>query len=120
MSSLWYRNVQNWRLIQILWICLKRSFQKTKTRRKAGFWWLIEYFHNPCYYRYAMTRQLPADQRDRQAEKIMEWGNLVFLGLVVTQILSDAIDVPAALVGVVAFAGAYFIAEQIMKGGGKK
>ncbi len=63
---------------------------------------------------------LTKDQRNRQAEKIMEWGNLVFLGLVVTQVLSNTIDLPAALVGIIVFAGAYFIAEQIMKGGGKK
>lgn len=32
-----------------------------------------------------MTKQLSADQRGRIAEKVMEWGNLVFVGTAIAQ-----------------------------------
>ena len=35
-----------------------------------------------------MAKPLTADQRGRIAEKMMEWGNLVFTGLVISQVVS--------------------------------
>ena len=64
--------------------------------------------------------KLTPDQRDRVAEKIMEWGNLAFIGLVIAQIIpGDLVDPRAAYFGVAALVGAYFVADQIMRGGGK-
>jgi hypothetical protein len=34
-----------------------------------------------------MSKQFTNDQQGRIAEKIMEWGNLVFVGLVIAQIV---------------------------------
>ena len=47
----------------------------------------------------------------------MEWGNLVFAGLVIAQAFSVQFDYARALVGVAVFAGAYSVADRIMRGG---
>ncbi len=66
-----------------------------------------------------MTKQLAPDQRGRVAEKIMEWGNLVFTGLVISQVVPGPPLNPAMIViGVASIAGAYWLAVWMMKGGG--
>ena len=62
-------------------------------------------------------KQLKTDQRGRVAEKIMEWGSLVFAGLVIAQAFSLQFDYARALVGAAVFAGAYLVADRIMRGG---
>ena len=67
-----------------------------------------------------MAKQLTADQSGRVAEKIMEWGNLVFIGLVITQVIPGPFSNPAiVVVGVVNIASAYLFAIRLMKGGGE-
>ena len=59
------------------------------------------------------------DQRGRIAEKVMEWGNLVFVGLVIAQAVPGGLfDFRVALFGVAGLVGAYFVASRMMKGGG--
>ncbi|MBI2029054.1 hypothetical protein HYT02_01420 [Candidatus Gottesmanbacteria bacterium] len=48
----------------------------------------------------------------------MEWGNLVFVGLVVTQAFADEFKLVIAVLGVIALIGAYLVSFLIMKGGG--
>lgn len=67
-----------------------------------------------CYAVGAMAK-LTNDERGRIAEKVMEIGNLVFVALVVGQILSNRIDLLAALSGIVVFVLAYSIAYYIMQ-----
>ena len=57
--------------------------------------------------------------RGRLAQGIMAWGNLVFVGLVLAQALSDQKDYTLAGAGALLFVGAYLFAQQIMKGGEK-
>lgn len=65
-----------------------------------------------------MAKRLSADQRQSAAEKFMEWGNLVFAGLVIAQVLSqDAFDFRVAVLGTVLFAFAYGMAFRYMRGG---
>ncbi len=48
----------------------------------------------------------------------MEWGNLVFAGLVVTQAIShDGINFPVAIIGVLVFAASYAVAIRYLRGG---
>lgn len=49
----------------------------------------------------------------------MDWGNLVFVGLVIGQIVpgTGAFRTGAAISGVVSFAGAYQVAYLVLKGG---
>jgi hypothetical protein len=65
-----------------------------------------------------MAQRLSDDQRKQLAEKIMDWGNLVFVGLTITQAFES---VPYALgrviVGLVVIAGAYGFALMLTKGG---
>lgn len=66
-----------------------------------------------------MAKRLTEDQRGRLAEKIMEWGNLAFVGLVIAQIIPPVgFSLRVTVVGILAIAGAYLIAISIMKGGG--
>lgn len=65
-------------------------------------------------------RKLSKDDRGRIAEKIMELGNFIFLGLVVVQILpKESVDLKAMIVGTIVLAGAYYFSYKLMKGGGK-
>ena len=65
-----------------------------------------------------MAEPLTLDQRGRVAEKIMEWGNLVFVGLVIAQIVpGPGFSWPVAISGLIIFAGAYFVAHRLMRGG---
>ena len=67
-----------------------------------------------------MGKRLTNDQRGRIAEKIMEWGNLVFAGLVIAQIVPgmSLFNPILMLIGIVSLAGAYGLAYGLMKGGG--
>jgi len=70
---------------------------------------------------FLMAKQLTLDQRGRLAEKVMEWGNLVFAGLVIGQLISGApFNLQIALGGIIGISGAYIVAILVMKGGGKK
>ena len=63
-------------------------------------------------------RKLTGSQRTRVAEKIMDFGNLVFIGLVIAQAVPGPISKPLyTLVGMVTITTAYLFALRIMKGG---
>ncbi|HUN06255.1 MAG TPA: hypothetical protein PLQ56_06625 [Aggregatilineales bacterium] len=65
-----------------------------------------------------MVRKLKDTQRQSVAEKFMEWGNLVFAGLVIGQALSPTgFNLAIAFVGILLFALAYGIALRYMRGG---
>lgn len=66
-----------------------------------------------------MSMRFTVDQRGRFAEKIMELGNLVFVGLVIGQVVpgTGAFRLGMAITGIVDLAGAYLVAYYIMKGG---
>lgn len=68
-----------------------------------------------------MRRQLSRTQWDRVAEKLMELGNLIFIGLVVTQAVSGvAFNPRIASIGSITIIISYVIAYLLMrKGGGK-
>jgi hypothetical protein len=76
----------------------------------------VRYGENSRSSQQQMDRE--ADDRGRLAEKLMEWGNLVFAGLVIAQAFSDKFDFVLAFVGAVVFAGAYFFAYWLTRGGG--
>ena len=64
-----------------------------------------------------MARQLTVGQRERVAEKIMDWGNLIFIGMVVAQVVPGPLSEPVLIpVGIVGIAGAYLFAIRLMKG----
>lgn len=63
-------------------------------------------------------KKLSGDQRGRVGEKIMEWGNLLFAGLVIGQFVTPTpFRLSLAFVGAVGMLGAYFIAVLLMRGG---
>lgn len=65
-------------------------------------------------------KRFTVDQRGRIAEKLMELGNLIFVGLILGQALADnPFDFRMASVGGVGMLMLYFVAIRIMKGGGK-
>jgi hypothetical protein len=68
-----------------------------------------------------MLSRLTTNQRDRVAEKVMEWGNLVFVGLVIAQLVPGTEPFQPGMVvsGLGGIALAYRFATLIMKGGGK-
>jgi len=67
-----------------------------------------------------MSRLKP-NQLEKIAEKIMEWGNLVFVGMVVSQFVPGVdFSVEYAIIGYVALITAYFVATQMMGRGGDK
>ena len=47
----------------------------------------------------------------------MDRGNLVFGGLEIAQAFSVSFDYGMAFVGVAVFAGTYFVADRMMRGG---
>lgn len=65
-------------------------------------------------------RSKKGENKRQRAGKIMDWGNLVFGGLVVAQAFSPQKDFLLAVIGIVVFAGAYYYAHQITKGGENK
>lgn len=68
-----------------------------------------------------MRKRLTVDQRGRIAEKVMEWGNLVFIGLVISQVISGPpFKLIPAMAGVVGIVLAYVAGIKFMKKGGGK
>jgi hypothetical protein len=66
-----------------------------------------------------MAKRLTANQRTLVAEKILEWGNLVFVGLVIAQFVPGPLsDFYLVIAGIGSIAGAYWIGLRIMRGGG--
>ena len=63
--------------------------------------------------------KLNRTDRRQIAAKAMDWGNLVFIGLVIAQLIpgDQPINVPLILLGFFGMASAYYIAELTMKGG---
>lgn len=62
---------------------------------------------------------LTLKQRQLFAEKVMEWGNLVFVGLVIAQFVPGTTPFRFGLLiaGLLNFLGAYWIAFYVTKGG---
>ena len=67
----------------------------------------------------AKNVQLTPEQRDKFAEKFMDWGNLVFAGLVVAQIVPGTSPFRPGMyvVGLTSITGAYLVAYLLMRGG---
>jgi len=66
----------------------------------------------------ARGKQLTDTERGKIGEKIMDWGNLVFVGLAITQVFSGVpLTLVRVVVGACALAGAYWFAIRLMKGG---
>lgn len=68
-----------------------------------------------------MSSGLMKNNRDVFAEKTMDWGNLVFVGLVIGQLVPGSSPFRLALfiLGVLGMAGAYAFAYILLKGGGR-
>ncbi len=68
-----------------------------------------------------MSAGLTKNNRDIFAEKTMDWGNLVFVGLVIGQLVPGSSPFRLALfiLGVLGMAGAYAFAYFLLKGGGQ-
>ncbi len=64
-----------------------------------------------------MTRKLSTKQRDLIAEKLMEWGNLVFTGLVIAQLVPGIASFQwrFAIAGLLGIAIAYSAGIALMK-----
>ena len=71
-------------------------------------------------YKKCESSQLNAENRRVQANNIMAWANLVFSGLVISQIFLDNFNTLIAVVGGVGFLLAYLMAARILKGGEPK
>ena len=67
----------------------------------------------------AQKKALTVPQRNKIADKLMTWANMVFAGMVIAQVFSDKFSVPVALAGNFLFVDAYLLAYYVMKGGGK-
>jgi len=64
-----------------------------------------------------MARKLRKTQIRVVAEKVMDWGNLVFAGLVIGQLVpgTNPLRWTLFLLGVIAIIGAYITAYKMMK-----
>ena len=69
-----------------------------------------------------MISNLTHNQKEQIAGKIMDWGNLVFIGLTISQFFPGPFE-PQAIVfiifGYMSLIAAYLFALWLMKGGGK-
>lgn len=65
------------------------------------------------------SKRLTAEQRNAVGQKVMEWGNLLFGGLVVAQFIPGTSQFRPLLflIGVTGMFGGYIIGIQIMRGG---
>lgn len=65
--------------------------------------------------------RLETDQRKLVAGKIMDWGNLVFVGLVISQLIpgTDPFSFTIANIGILVAVLAYVVAYALMKGGAR-
>ncbi len=67
-----------------------------------------------------MTKLLTSDQRGRGAEKIMDWGNLVFAGLVIGQFVAGKeLNVLLFVLGTCGIVIAYCVSLLVMLRGGR-
>ena len=68
-----------------------------------------------------MLARFSPKQRGVFAEKTMDWGNLVFVGLVIGQLVPAASPFRLALfiLGILSMGGAYTLAYFLLKGGGQ-
>ena len=66
-----------------------------------------------------MLEGLTTKQRGIFAEKTMDWGNLVFVGLVIGQLVPGVSPIRLVLfiLGVLGMTGAYALAYFLLKGG---
>ena len=63
--------------------------------------------------------KLTRHQLEIIGEKIMEWGNLVFAGMVISQFVPGIeFNMQFAMLGYLSLITAYFVATQIMRKGG--
>jgi hypothetical protein len=67
----------------------------------------------------AKSKKLSLSQRNKIADKLMTWANMVFAGMVIAQLFSGKFSVPIALAGIFLFVDAYLLAYYVMKGGGR-
>ena len=69
-----------------------------------------------------MLSKLNREQREKLAEKIMEWGNLIFIGLFIAQLAPVIPNSPfnpyLAAAGSICLTGAYAVALWLMRRGG--
>ena len=65
-----------------------------------------------------MGRKIENRRAELLADKIMDWGNLVFVGFVIGQFVPGTAPIRWGmfLLGICSFAGAYIVANQLMKG----
>ena len=49
----------------------------------------------------------------------MKMGNMVFVGLVISQAFTDAFNLEIAVLGIVGLTGAYLFAGRLQEGGGQ-
>ncbi len=63
------------------------------------------------------TKKLTVHQRNKIADKLMTWANMVFAGMVIAQVFARPFSVIVATIGAASFAGAYVLAVVIMRGG---
>jgi hypothetical protein len=64
-----------------------------------------------------MRKKLSSEQREAIAQKIMDWGNLVFVGLVIAQLVPDinSLNWSFVIAGVFCIMAAYATAILIMR-----
>lgn len=70
-----------------------------------------------------MFTDLTKNQREKLAEKVMDWGNLVFVGLTVAQFVPGPFNPQAVIFiifGYISLITAYFVALRLMRGGDKQ
>lgn len=66
-------------------------------------------------------KRLSIKYRAQLSDKIMEWANLLFVGLIIGQLVPKIqFNSLLTTIGTAAFLIAYYAAYQIMEGGGKK
>lgn len=65
----------------------------------------------------AKGKKLTGQQRNKVADKLMTWANMVFAGMVIAQVFARPFNGLVAVAGAALFFGAYVLAIRIMKGG---
>ncbi len=66
-------------------------------------------------------KRLSVKYRAQLSEKLMDWANLIFVGLIIGQLVPKVqINLIIILTGTIIFLGTYYIAYQIMEGGAKR
>jgi hypothetical protein len=64
----------------------------------------------------AKRRKLTPQQRNRIADKLVVWANMVFAGMAITQLVSGKFSVSIALADIFLFVATYLLAYYGMKG----